>query len=287
MDKSARVVGIIGASSLVGVAAVPMLLQQNWQVHAFSRRERAGDASSSWALLGSDAGPKDIAYWILLAPIWEMHHYLAWMRARGARRVVAVSSTSRFTKSRATDIGDAAVAARLEQGEEQLRTWADQHGVEWVILRPTLIYGGGLDRNLSEIARFIRRFHFFPTLGPANGLRQPIHMQDVASAAVAALISPNATNRDYNIAGQEALPYRTMVERIFSVLGMPVRLVRVPRSLFQMAMYAVRLIPRYRHWTVSMAERMNKDMVFDYDQACRDLGFAPRAFQFGPQDLPR
>ncbi len=63
----------------------------------------------------------------------------------------------------------------------------NKQGVEWVILRPTLIYGHGRDKNITEIARFIRRFGFFPLLGKANGLRQPIHVEDVAEACFAAL----------------------------------------------------------------------------------------------------
>ncbi len=33
-------------------------------------------------------------------------------------------------------------------------------GIEYTILRPTMIYGSGLDRNTSSIVRFIKRFGF-------------------------------------------------------------------------------------------------------------------------------
>jgi hypothetical protein len=47
------------------------------------------------------------------------------------------------------------------QGEENLKAWAESKGVEWVILLPTLIYGHGRDKNISEIIQFIRRFSDF------------------------------------------------------------------------------------------------------------------------------
>jgi hypothetical protein len=34
-----------------------------------------------------------------------------------------------------------------------------------------------------------------------------------------------------------------------------------------------------------MAERMNQDLVFDHDEAARDLGYRPRPFRLSPQDV--
>ncbi|MDI6746185.1 MAG: hypothetical protein QMD17_03475 [Rhodocyclaceae bacterium] len=86
-------------------------------------------------------------------------------------------------------------------------------------LPPTLIYGLGRDKNIAEMARFIRRFGFFPVLGKATGLRQPIHTADVAGACLGALRAPDAANRDYNISGGETFAYRDMVARVFVAVG--------------------------------------------------------------------
>jgi len=34
-----------------------------------------------------------------------------------------------------------------------------------------------------------------------------------------------------------------------------------------------------------MAERMNRDLVFDHAEAARDLGFKPRAFMLSAEDV--
>ena len=68
-------------------------------------------------------------------------------------------------------------------------------------------------------------------------------------------------------------------------LGKVPRLVTIPRWLFRLAVTAVRLLPRYRQWTVEMAERMNRDLVFDHADAARDLGFSPRPFRLSLEDL--
>jgi hypothetical protein len=47
------------------------------------------------------------------------------------------------------------------------------------------------------------------------------------------------------------------------------------------------LLPRYRHWSAAMAERMNRDLVFDHAEATHDLNFSPRPFQLMAEDLPQ
>ena len=172
-------------------------------------------------------------------------------------------------------------------GETRFQAWAESRGIEWVILRPTLIYGIGRDKNISEIACFIRRFGFFPVLGEAKGMRQPIHAEDVATACVSALQATDVANRAYNISGGETLSYRDMVARVFTALGRRPRLATVPLWVFRLAVTTLRCLPRYRQWSAAMAERMNRDLVFDHADAARDLGFKPRTFSISPEDIAR
>ncbi len=171
MDKSP--VGVLGATSLVGACLLPLFARAGYRVTAFSRQElRRADDGIEWRKLTSppapDSGPEEdgnIPNWICVAPIWVLPEHFTMLEAYGARRVVTLSSTSRFTKTDSSDSAENAVALRLAEGEARLRTWAESKGVEWVVLRPTLIYGRGRDKNIAEIARFVGRFGFFPLLG--------------------------------------------------------------------------------------------------------------------------
>lgn len=306
-------VGVLGATSLMGTCLLPLLTEAGWQVSAFSRRtvERLGDgvewrlavslptsprevldipadhqATMSKSLVIPLTGERSISFWICVAPIWVLPDYFDLLDAQGVRRVVVLSSTSRFTKHDSTDPEEQAIALRLADAEARVQEWAESRGVEWVILRPTLIYGLGRDKNIAEIARFIRRFGFFPLFGKANGLRQPVHAADVAGVCLAALQASCAANRAYNISGGETLTYRNMVARVFSALGRHPRLLTVPLWSFRLAVAMLRRLPRYRQWSISMAERMNRDLVFDHSEAARDLNFKPRAFVLLADDLP-
>ncbi|MCR4303911.1 MAG: NAD(P)-dependent oxidoreductase [Gallionella sp.] len=292
--------GVLGATSMVGQSLVPMLADAGWRVQAFSRQTQVSDQVGSadepvvFRTLpatgaGSDkAGHDDVRIpdWVCLAPLWVLPEYFPMLTACQARRVVALGSTSIFTKQHSLDMNEQATAEKLRHGERCFIEWAEASRIKWVILRPTLIYGLGRDRNICEIAKFILRFGFFPLLGAAQGLRQPVHVEDVASACVAALQSSQAVNHAYNISGAEQLTYREMVKRIFEVTGKPERYISMPVSVFRAAIACLRLFPGFRDWTSGMAERMNSDLVFNHADATRDLGFSPRSFHPAKDDLP-
>lgn len=291
-------IGVLGATSMVGQNLLPQLVNAGWHVEAFSRQTRIPgqhvnkDARVVFRLLeGSNYGHAaaakgKITHWVCLAPIWVLPDYFSMLTAYQAKRVVALSSTSIFTKNTSHDPAEQNTADKLRNGEQRFSAWAEANRIEWMILRPTLIYGLGRDKNIVEIARFIRRFGFFPLFGQANGLRQPIHAADVAGACLAALQAPCAANRVYNISGGETLTYRNMVSRVFSALDRRPRLLAVPLWAFRLAVAMLRRLPRYRQWSTAMAERMNRDLVFDHADAVRDLGFKPRAFVLAAEDLP-
>jgi nucleoside-diphosphate-sugar epimerase len=227
-----------------------------------------------------------IDFWICVASIWILPDYFPMLKKYGTRRIIALSSTSRFTKHDSADSEEKITALKLTDAEDRLQVWAKNAGVDWVILRPTLIYGLGQDKNISEIIRLVRRFGFFPLVGQAKGFRQPVHAEDIAAACLSALENTNIVNRDYNLSGGETLSYREMVNRLFSALGRSPRLICVPLWFFRLVAALLRLFPRYRHWTMQMAERMNADLVFDHTDAAHDLNFNPRNFHLTSKDLP-
>jgi nucleoside-diphosphate-sugar epimerase len=288
-------VGLFGATSLVGQCLLPLLKQNGWQIRAFSRCPmNSRDQNIQWIRIKNpDDNPETFAgeieqvdCWICVAPVWILPDYFPMLEAHGARRVIAVSSTSRFTKSDSSVADERVTAHKLSEGEDSLQTWARIKGVGWVILRPTLIYGLGQDKNISELVRLIRRLGFFPLAGQAKGLRQPVHAEDVAMACMSALEKSNVVNHAYNLSGGETLTYREMIHRLFAALGLRPRLITVPLWFFGMAAAGIRCFPRYRHWTAQMVERMNANLVFDHCEAVRDLNFSPRKFQLTSKDLP-
>jgi nucleoside-diphosphate-sugar epimerase len=269
-------IGIIGASSVVAEYLAQVLPAQ-YQPLLFSR--------SAPQVQSTGVAETTVSLWISVMPIWAAPKYFDLFLARGARRIVAVSSTSRFTKAGSPIESEKLVAAQLAEGEQALARWASACGVEFLILRPTIIYGLGRDLNLSLIARFIARFGFFPVAGAATGQRQPLHAQDLAIACIQALETKHLTGKTYDVSGGETLSYYEMVGRIFDALGKRRLIVRLPISIFAAAINCAQLLLEFNHLTPAMTRRMNEDLVFDHNAAVQDFGFAPRPFRPKIEDL--
>jgi nucleoside-diphosphate-sugar epimerase len=215
--------------------------------------------------------------WVSLSPIHALASLLPLLELAGVRHLVAVSSTSKFTKTDSPDASERRLAKSLDSAEKHIRAWGEARGVRVFILRTTMIYDGIHDANVAAIAGFVRRFGWYPVLAPASGLRQPIHACDVASACISAL-ALDLPSADYNISGGEILTYRRMVERVFDFQGLPPRLIPLSPSLLRIGVPFLKLLPRFRHLSFSMFQRMNEDLAFDHSEASRDIDFCPGLF---------
>ena len=275
---------VTGATSPVGRQLVDKLLAARYVVHAIGRGRATPDLGPScvWHqcdLTRTDAFPRFTARVLFhIASIWLLPGWIETFHERGVQRVIAFSSTSRFSKADSSNPAEQAVAESLARAEDSVATTSERLGIAYTILRPTLIYGVGLDRNVADIARFAKRFGVFPILGKGLGLRQPVHAADLAEACLLAIDSSASFNRIYNLSGGETLTYREMVERVFRALGKPARIVSIPKPVFRLIIRLAQLSPTYRHLKPEMATRMDRDLCFDHLAAEQDFGFSPRPF---------
>jgi nucleoside-diphosphate-sugar epimerase len=277
---------VTGATSQIGRYALPRLTAQGYTVHALSRNPpdttEPGIVWHQVDILKSAVPTIDanilihLAHLALLPPLISNAFLTG---TKYSRRVVAFGSTSVFSKQASIDPRERAVSAELAKAEQAVKVCCETRGISWTVLRPTLIYGCGLDKNITVIANFIRRFGFFPVVGGGTGLRQPVHADDLASACIATIDCPTSFNRAYNLSGGETLTYHQLVERIFVGLGKRPKILCIPLSVFQASMKAASLLPRYRYFSSEMASRMNQDLCFEHAEATRDFGYAPRGFE--------
>jgi len=287
VQSSNKSVLVIGAASQIGYHLLPRLAEAGRDVAAVSRSHAPGDhRGANWhrldlaqtsALLASGLRPATV---VSLAPLRILPPLVTALADLGSTRIIAFSSTSRFTKASSADPAERELAASLVRAEEALASQCEHLGIHWTIFRPTLVYSPGLDRNVSEIARFIQRAGFFPMLGKGLGKRQPVHADDLAAACLAALDESKAFDRAYELSGGETLSYREMVVQIFHGLGRAPRIVQVPTRLLKAIVSTARIVPRFRKLSPEFVTRMNVDMCFDHIEASRDLGFSPRRFEF-------
>ncbi len=282
---------VTGASSLIGHFLLPRLVAEKCSVVAISRnpdRKGAALAGCEWrcADIGESALSVMRPYTLIhLAPLWLLSELLQRSSSSLPDRIIAFSSTSRISKSTSTSEHEREIADKLARAEEQVALVAGELGVPWTIFRPTLIYGAGLDKNVTTIAHFVRRFSFFPLVGKAEGKRMPVHADDLAAACLNCFARESTQNKIYNLSGGEVLRYREMVVRIFHALGKKPRFLPLPHQGLERILVLLAYLPRFSHVTPEMVNRMSQDLIFDSDEAAADFGYSPRKFYPAKLDL--
>jgi len=216
---------------------------------------------------------------VSLIPLWVLAQMLP--RFIGVKAIVAVGSTSVFSKAASASERERQTAADLDRAEQAIRVWCARDNVCYTLLRPTMVYDGQSDRNIARMAHFIRRFRFLPLATPAKGLRQPIHADDVAGAILAVIDNFVACNKTLNIAGGEVLTYRAMAERVFAAMGKKPRFVMLPAAWLMRAFRVMEALGLLREKSFGSAifQRMNEDLVFDDTEGMSILNYQPRDFR--------
>ena len=272
---------VFGGSGQIGAPLLDRLRAEGWRVTAVSRDAQVDDACVRWLrgdLSRVERLPDAVDAVFSCGPL---DHFARWYAnsTLACPRVLAFSSTSIEVKSDSTDPRERALAARLAEGERVLFAGARRRRAHATVLRPTLVYGAGRDRTLTRIAAFARRWHACVLPRGAIGLRQPVHVADLADAALRACDAAATDGTAYAVPGGEALPYREMVARVLRALPSSPPLLEIPAPLFDGALHALQRLGLGDGVGEAALARLREDLVFDAAPARRDFGYEPRRFE--------
>lgn len=124
--------------------------------------------------------------------------------------------------------------------ESETRLVAASRGsaLEWVILRPPLVYGAGAGGNFRRLVELVRAGVPLP-LGAAAAPRSFIGIDNLADAVVRAVDQPRAANQVFLIADAETTSTAGLVRLIAAALGRRAWTPYVPPALLRAALAAV------------------------------------------------
>jgi nucleoside-diphosphate-sugar epimerase len=232
---------VTGASGLVGRRLVPHLLRQGMAVTAFVRTPAAFDVAGDRltvaagtvenlpdverAAAGCDA-VVHLANASRVVDEAQVHavnvagteHVLAAARTVGARRVVFTSTIS-ATRER---LGPYGRSKRL--AEERVRT----AGMPFVILRPSLVYGGDGTGLVASLARHLRALPVMPVIGDGRIALDPVHVDDLCDVIQACLVRDDVLGRTYDVLGPDRVTLDDFLHRLGGVLGVRRPLLHLP-----------------------------------------------------------
>jgi dihydroflavonol-4-reductase len=162
--------------------------------------------------------------------------------------------------------------------ENEVRRLAARYAMEYVILRPTAVYGPR-DERLQKLFRSSARGRF-PLFGRGDGRRHMVYVTDLADAFLRACVRPEAANQEMIIAGPEAVPLREMLQTLAALSNRRSSGPRLPLTpmlgLAAVTEDVCRLLkidpPLYRR----RMDFYTNDAAFDCSRAREVLGWEPK-----------
>ena len=152
-------------------------------------------------------------------------------RERGVSRLVHVSGIGSDPRSPSPY-----VAAR-GRGEAAVR----EAMPEAALLRPSVLFGPG-DAFLGTLDG-VTRLPVVPLFGDGSTRLQPVHVDDVAAAAAAALTRPEAAGRVFELGGAGVYRYRDLLEMVMAARRRRRLLLPVPFALWRALARACAILP--------------------------------------------
>jgi nucleoside-diphosphate-sugar epimerase len=272
----------------VGIVLIRTLLEKGCKVRCFVRKSSNIDVIQGDGVEFSYGNLDDIESIraavlnvnaiVHIAGIWRIDSLLqvtSEMKFEG--RIIFIGSTSRFKKLDSIDENEKLLAESMIRAEKSI---ADSC-LNYVILRPTMLYGIDRDKNILQIIRFMKRFRFYPLIGRGNAKKHPVYVRDVVNAIISCLTGDSPLRRDYIIAGKNTLTQRELLEVIRRNLPFKAFILRVPVFVGYIAVFMYKLIRPSSYINYAMVKRVNEDITYDINPAVSGFGYSPETFEEG------
>lgn len=153
------------------------------------------------------------------------------------------------------------------EAEEALRDIAGEAGLEWVVLRPPLVYGPGVRANFLSLMSLADSAWPLPFGAVTENRRSLIFIGNLTSALAAAATHPEAVGKTFLIRDGEDFSTAQLIEGLRAALGRPRRLMAVPPALLKAGLKAVA--------RGAMADRLLESLAIDDAPIRGDLGWSP------------
>lgn len=199
----------------------------------------------------------------------------------GVRRFIFVSSIKvngeltqadkPFTASDIPSPQDAYGISKCE-AEQGLLKLASETGLEVVIIRPPLIYGGGVKANFASMMKAVKNGFPLP-LGAVNNKRSFVYVGNLISLILKCIDHPAAINQIFLVSDGHDLSTTELLKACAQSLGVKPRLLPVPQRFLEVA---AKILGKE-----NLAQRLCGNLQVDITKTCQLLDWEP---QFSVED---
>lgn len=158
--------------------------------------------------------------------------------AAGVRRFVLVSSIKvngessppgrPFSEQDVPNPADAYGRSKLA-AEQLVETFCRARSMEWVIVRPPLVYGPGVRANFRRLMQLLQRAHPLP-LGGLSNRRSLVALSNLADFLACCVEHPQAANQCFVLSDDRDLSVTELAQKLAAAMGVRSWLVPVPAS---------------------------------------------------------
>lgn len=130
-------------------------------------------------------------------------------------KIIVISSSSIYSKIGSESI-DRNEYINFLKGEKIIKELSDQilKNSQIIIFRTTMIWGDQYDKNINQVYKFLNKFRFFPINSNSDGLRSPIHNEDLANVIEKTIQIEFEKFNIFDIHGKEVIKYKDMINLI-------------------------------------------------------------------------
>lgn len=191
-------------------------------------------------------------------------------RKNGVKRFVHMSSYDAVYK-------DKSDYAFSKWGSENV---VKNSGLNYVIIRPMVIYGKGDKENLGMLFNMIKKYPFAPVIGNGNYKLQPVYIEDLVKVLIKCL-DLDKVNKTYFVAGPEALTFNEIIDKTSELLSKKTIKLHVPLSILKILLKPYEMLSKNPAITYKKLLLVTENKTCSISETIKDFGFKPISFEEG------
>lgn len=262
--SEARTIGDICDQAALGAAMVGVDIVIHLATRAHIMRDRSADPLAEYRRINV-GGTATVARAARDAKVRRMV-YLSSIKVNGER------TGKHPFQATDTPAPEDAYGLTKHEAERELRDIADPAGLEWVVLRPPLVYGPGVRANFRSLLSLADSVWPLPFGAITENRRSLIFVGNLTSAIACAATHPDAAGNTWLVRDGEDFSTVRLIEGLRAALGRPRRLVAVPPAVLKAGLTLV--------GKDAMATRLLESLAIDDTPLRHELGWSP---PFGAQ----
>lgn len=150
-------------------------------------------------------------------------------------------------------------------------------GIDYAILRPTLMFGLYDKKHLGYLSRFMEKVPVYPIPGSGKITRQPLYVTDFCKI-IERCIQRKPKNIVYNVIGKEKIYYVDIIKTIKKIKGLHTLIIHIPIWLFRILLDTYAIFSKNPPFTSDQLKALINDDIFPVSPWWKKFNIKPTPF---------